>query len=53
MTLTVTFFDVTFGEWLHIVLANAGADMAACFRARLEGQRDWSLLGRLLPPRAA
>lgn len=46
VTLRARYERITPGGWLGLTLTNSARDTAQCMRARIEGRRDWSLLGR-------
>ncbi|MGD9917759.1 MAG: hypothetical protein AB7U46_07035, partial [Paenirhodobacter sp.] len=46
VTLTIAFENIGPGTWLQMTLSSIQRDLAMCLRARLDGRRDHSLLGR-------
>lgn len=53
ITLSIRFERITPGVWLALRLYSIHRDLAMCLRARLEGSRDYSMLGREIRKREA
>ncbi|KEO51842.1 hypothetical protein [Thioclava pacifica] len=46
VTLTIRYEGITLGTWKHLSFYSIHRDLAMCLKARLDGKRDFSMLGR-------